>query len=167
MADTPRVHVDDIIIRRAAQADASSIGDLWTKLVKYHTELDPRLPSATRHGAQLYARGIEGRLEDHYSRVLVAEHNGTVVGYVLGIISDMVPDMFQETTIGFLADIYVEEAYRQHGVGRKLVTALMDWFKSRGVAHMEWHVSAHNESGRLFWQSLGGTDIMYRMRLEL
>ena len=41
------------------------------------------------------------------------------------------------------------------------------WFRSRGIQHMEWYVAARNRDGRTFWESLGGRDIMVRMRMEL
>jgi hypothetical protein len=47
------------------------------------------------------------------------------------------------------------------------VSAMMTWFQSRGVIHMEWYVSANNDTGRAFWNTIGGREVMIRMRVDL
>lgn len=154
-------------IRPAKTADAPAIGKLWEKLVAYHQALDDDLPRAAPDGARLYARSIADRLYDSHTRVLVAEEDGEIVGYVLGVVVDLVPDMFQQEYGGFLADIFVEETYRGRGLGRALVDALSVWFKEEGLRHFEWHVAANNPSGLAFWRAIGGRDLMIRMRTSL
>jgi GNAT superfamily N-acetyltransferase len=161
------IDVDDIVVRPAEADDVEQIGAMWKKLVAYHRDLDDRLPTADENGDKFYARRIVERLDDTHSRTFVAEHAGQLIGFTLGVIVDMVPEMFLQETGGFLADIFVEEAYRRHGVGYKLVESLAEWFQSRGVVHMEWYVAARNESARQFWLAVSGRDVMIRMRLEL
>lgn len=161
------IHVDDVVIRTATEADAEDIGQLWEKLVSYHHALDNQLPTATGEGGSVYARRIANRIEDTHTRALVAAHDGQVIGFALGVIVDMMPEMFEQEIGGFLADIYVEDDYRRLGVGRRLVHEMGQWFRSRGIQHMEWYVAARNRDGRTFWESLGGRDIMVRMRMEL
>jgi len=163
----PPNDVDAIVIRPASEFHVDTIGELWIKLVAYHRGLDDKLPEAAKDGGKLYARRILDRLEDTHAQAFVAEKDGRVIGYVLGVIVDLVPEMFAQETGGFLADIFVEEAERGQGVGRKLVNALTEWFRSRGIAHIELYVASRNESGRVFWQSVGGREIMRRIRIEL
>ena len=75
--------------------------------------------------------------------------------------------MFVEERTGFLADIYVDDAWRSHGVGTALVEALANWFRSRGVEYMEWYVASANADGIAFWKSRGGAEIMQRMRMSI
>ena len=152
------------MIRRATAADAEAIGDMWEALVTYHEALDPDLPTASPDGGKRYANLLVNRLEDTYTRSFVAEEDGRLVGFVLGMVVDLVPDMFAQEPCGFLADIYVDTAYRRRGIGRALVGALLDWFKGLGVPYFDWHVAAHNPEGLAFWRALGGRDIMVRMR---
>jgi GNAT superfamily N-acetyltransferase len=97
----------------------------------------------------------------------VAEEDGLVVGYVLGIVVDLVPDIFEQEAGGFLADIYVDDAYRGRGIGRALVEALADWFRQRGLRHYEWHVASSNVDGLAFWRAMNGRNLMIRMRARL
>lgn len=159
--------MDNVIIRPAIEADAEMIGHLWEDLVAYHRRLDETLPTAVRDGHRVYARRIVDRLYDTHTRVFVAVDGDRVIGYVLGVIVDLVPEMFAPEEGGFLADIFVDETYRGRGVGRKLVNALAEWFRSRGISYLEWYVAARNDAGRLFWESIGGREMMIRMRVEL
>lgn len=152
------------MIRPARVEDAEPIGQLWAKLATYHTTLDPDLPLPAANGAQLYARRIANRLDDKYTHTLVAEENGAIVGYVLGVLIDFMPEMFQAEHGGFLADIYVDEAYRGRGIGRALVEALTQWFRQNEVRYFEWYVAERNTSGRAFWEAMGGRNLMLRMR---
>ncbi|PJF40857.1 MAG: GNAT family N-acetyltransferase [Chloroflexi bacterium] len=155
------------MIRRATAEDAEVIGELWLKLVNYHQALDVDLPRASRDGASRYAQRVNARLDDPHSRIFVAEEDGQVVGYVLGVVVDLVPDMFVQERSGFLADIYVLDEYRNRAIGRALVDALIEWFKSQGLRYFEWHVAVANDAARAFWYSLGGRDSMIRMRYDL
>lgn len=159
--------MDAIIIRPATEADINAIGKLWEKLAGYHSSLDPRLPKPAHHGATLYAQRIHDQLDDAYSQVLVADYNGTLIGYVVGFIADYMPDVFLAESHGFLADIFVESDYRGAGIGKQLVENLRHWFKTRGITTMEWYVASENLPAYAFWQSLGGKNFIIRMRIEL
>jgi ribosomal protein S18 acetylase RimI-like enzyme len=155
------------MIRRATEADVDAIGALWEKLALYHCALDPELPQPAEKGGQLYAQRIHSRLNDHHTRVLVAEIDQRVVGFVLGVLVDYVPEMFQQQMGGFLADIYVDEPYRTRGIGRALVDQLAEWFRAHDVDYFEWYVAANNPTARAFWAAQGGRDLMIRMRTRL
>lgn len=157
----------DIVIRAFTKADADVLGEMWQDLVAYHQQLSADLPSAARGGHHRYVRRLLDRLDDPYTCTLVAELDGQVVGFVLGMIVDLVPDIFEQPPSGFLADIYVEPAARRHGVGRRLVAALTGWFYQCGVKSYDWHVASDNPAGRAFWHSVGGREVMVRMRADV
>jgi ribosomal protein S18 acetylase RimI-like enzyme len=159
--------VDEIVIRVAMAADADAIGTMWRKLVDYHQTLDHDLPEAASDGAHRYAELLVQRIEDPFTRAFVAEHKGQPVGFVLGMIVDLVPDIFAQEPCGFIADIYVDTLYRRRGLGRALVRALAEWFKERGAPYFDWHVASANTEGLAFWRALGGRDLMVRMRADV
>jgi ribosomal protein S18 acetylase RimI-like enzyme len=140
---------------------------LWEKLVIYHRDLDQDMPKATHNGAELYGQNLRSRLNDSHTRVFVAEEDGRVVAYVLGVIVDLLPEIFEQELSGFLADIYVAEAYRGHGIGRGLVEALATWFQDQGVRYFDWHVAAANQDALAFWESIGARPTQIRMRVEI
>lgn len=159
--------VAEVVIREATLDDADALADMWLALVRYHRALDTNLPAAARGGEHRYVRRLFDRLGDPTMRVLIAEVNGQTVGYALGMIVDLMADVFTQEPAGFLADIYVEGEYRRHGVGRRLVDALRDWFASQGVSHFDWQVAAQNAEGIAFWRAMGGQEVMVRMRAEV
>ncbi|MCL4256632.1 MAG: GNAT family N-acetyltransferase, partial [Anaerolineae bacterium] len=118
-------------------------------------------------GGELYANRMASLLDDSYHQLLVADHNGQLVGFVLGMIADYMPEIFLPETTGFLADIFVDEIYRGVGVGKKLVSGLSAWFKSRGIMTMEWYVASENAPARAFWEHIGGKSLIIRMQLTL
>jgi GNAT superfamily N-acetyltransferase len=156
--------VDEVMIRAAQPRDVQAIARLWEALVEYHRELDSELPAATPTGALRYARRLEDQLHNPMAKVLIAEVDGRIVGYVFGMVVDLMPDMFRQEACGFLADIFVDETYRRHGVGRALVQTLADWFRQQNLTYYEWHAAAHNPAALAFWRALGGREVMLRMR---
>ncbi len=155
------------MIRFAGAADVEAIGQLWTALVAYHRALDPDMPTAMPDGAAYYSRSLRSRLDDKHTCVLVAEQDGRVVGYVLGVVVDLLPEMFDYEAGGFLADIFVEASYRGQGIGLALVEALAAWFQQQGLRHFEWHVAASNTDALAFWRRIGGRDFIIRMRADI
>lgn len=152
------------MIRLATQQDTQRIGELWLEMVNFHRQFDETMFQASEKGAEYYRRSIADRLADPQTRVLVAEIDGQVIGYVLGMIVNITPQMFVPVSSGFLADIYVMEAYRKQGIGRELVERLVLWFQSHDVKYFEWHVSKKNQDAVEFWKSIGGEITMLRMR---
>ncbi|MBC7814370.1 MAG: GNAT family N-acetyltransferase [Burkholderiales bacterium] len=155
-------------IRPLVRDDVDALAALWGQLIIYHQALDPSLPGPARNGARRYAQRLIERIDDRETLTLVADIDGEVVGFALGMVVDLAPDVFAQEKSGFLADIFVNEDHRRHGIGRALVEALERWFNDEHeLQHYEWHVAAQNPEARAFWQSIGGRDVMVRMRVDL
>lgn len=162
-----RYAVAEVIIRPITVEDADAVAELWQSLVEYHQRLSPDLPAAAKGGAHRYVRRMLDRLSDPYTHAIVAEFDGQVIGFLLGVIVDLMPDMFAQQPAGFLADIYVEPSHRRRGVGRALVNDLVSWFRQCGVHTFDWHVASSNPEGIRFWRAVGGRDVMIRMRADI
>lgn len=160
-------HTDEVTIRVVEPRDEAAIARLWQGLTDYHVKLDPRLPDATPGAAERYASRLLERRDDSFTRTFVAEVDGDVIGYVLGAVVDLHPDLFAHVDSGFIADIYVDPAYRRRGIARQLVDTINAWFAEQGVSHTEWQVAAKNEEGIRFWEAVNGSAVMVRMRVDL
>ena len=155
------------MIRLATEDDAEQIGQLWAEMVAYHARFDALTFRPAENGAALYARNFVDRLGDGQTRVLVAERDGQIVGYVSGMVADITTDLFQPLRCGLLADIFVSADYRRQGIGRHLVERLMLWFRAKDVERFEWHVSAMNSGARAFWEAFGAEITILRMRARV
>jgi len=157
-----------ITVRPAAPRDQDALARLWQALVDYHVQLDERLPRAANGAATRYAERLLRRTQrDGRACAYVAEVEGQVVGYVLGSVIDLHPDLFERREAGFIADLFVAPAHRRQGIARRLVETLNAWFAAQGVQMVEWSVAAANAEGLRFWEALGGQPIMVQMRMPL
>jgi len=155
------------MIRLAQYDDTQRIGELWLEMVNYHRQFDDLIFNASEHGAEFYQQSIANRLSDPNTRILVAEEDGEVVGYVLGMIADIMAEAFMPIRSGFLADIYVRSDYRRQGIGKELVERLILWFQSKEITYYEWHVAEKNKDAVAFWRRMGGETTMLRMRAKI
>lgn len=156
-----------VTIRPVEPQDEAAVARLWQALSDYHTQLDPRLPVPTADAAQHYAARLLETREDPYTQTFVAEVDHQVVGYILGAVIDLQADLFEYEETGFIADVFVDPAYRRQGIARRLVEAMNTWFAERGVRHVEWQVAAANGEAIRFWESVGGRSLTIRMRVSL
>ena len=155
-------------VRPAAPQDKDALAQLWQALVDYHVQLDDRLPRAANDAATHYAERLLRRMgRSSLTRAYVAEVDGQVVGYVLGSVLALHPDLFEQRDAGFIADLFVLPAYRRQGIARRLVAAINAWFAEQGMRIAEWSVAAANVEGMRFWKALGGEPIMVQMRAPL
>ena len=121
------------MIRLAEMDDSGQISQLWARMVAEHAELDPVTFRPTSNGAEVYARFMEDRIADEDSRVLVAEADGSVVGYICGGIAEIRAEMFEPLRCGLISDLFVCDSHRRQGIGRDLVERLALWFRARDV----------------------------------
>lgn len=154
-----------VTIRPVEPRDEAAIVRMWQALTDYHVALDPRMPPAAPGGAERYAERVLKRRDDPQMRALVAEVDGEVVGYLLGAVMDLHPDIFQHVDVGFIADVYVDPDHRRRGIARQLVDTINTWFAEHGVTHTEWQVAAANTAGLHFWEAVGGLAMTVRMRV--
>ena len=65
---------------------------------------------------------------------------------------------------GYCDDLFVLPKYRSMGVGRKLLTKLLKWFKSKKIKYFEIDVYSNNEIAVKAYRSLGFRDYILKMR---
>ena len=156
-----------ISVRRASRADIPALGRLGALLVKTHHGFDAeRFLAATPGTERGYAGFLDSQLDDGDVTVLVAEENGTVIGYAFAGVEGT-DYMSLRGPAGVLHDIVVDPDQRGRGVGRLLLDTALEFLRSRGVPRVVLWTAALNEPARHLFASVGFRQTMVEMTHEL
>jgi GNAT superfamily N-acetyltransferase len=133
MTDTPQ-----IVLRLAQAADAQAIATLFTD------EGYPAGPS------DIVAR-LE-RFDTTDSRVVVAEHEGAILGFIA--VHAMARFEHDDRIVRILA-LVVDAGARERGVGRTLMAEAEQFGREVGAAFVELTAGHHRPEARHLYESLG------------
>lgn len=155
------------IVRSATPADLPEIGRLGALLVEEHYDFDPQrfLAPGPQTPAD-YASFISTQLDDPNKTVLVADDDGSVVGYAFGAVEGHDFLAFRGPA-GVLHDLIVAADYRGRGVGRLLLNAALDFFKSRGVPRVVLSTAEQNGTAQRLFATMGFRRTMIEMTRNL
>lgn len=133
------------VIRPATSADAASIVQLIRELAVYEK---------LEHQAQATEAGIRHTLFGPRPRayVLMAEHDGQLAGFCLYFFNY---STFLAKTGLYIEDIFVREAFRGAGIGKKLFTEAARIAAQEDCGRMEWSVLDWNQPAIDFYLRLG------------
>ncbi|MEM8874519.1 MAG: GNAT family N-acetyltransferase [Planctomycetota bacterium] len=95
----------------------------------------------------------ETRWRDRLRRrvpTLVAHDTGVDCGLAGGE-----PDDTQPKRIAWLVSMWVSPSHRRHGIGRRLIEAVISWAEQREFEELRLHVTEGNDPARLLYQNLG------------
>jgi len=155
------------IVRRAAPADLALIGRLGALLIEEHYDFDPRRFLAAKPETSAgYASFLSAQLEAPDKAVLVADDNGDVIGYAYAAVEGY-DYMALRGPAGILHDIIVDPEHRGRGVGRLLLNAALEFFRSRGVPQVVLSTAERNEAAQRLFANVGFRRTMIEMTLEL
>ena len=133
------------MIRPATPADTPTITALIRALAEYERLTHEVVLDEDELRAHLFG-------ERPYAEVILAEHEGEVVGFAL---------FFHNfsTFLGkpgiYLEDLFVKPEHRGGGYGRALLAHLAKLAVERGCGRLEWAVLDWNEPSIAFYRSLG------------
>ncbi len=153
--------MDSITIRRARVSDFDTITMLWKEMMNLHLTHDPRFKLAPNHESA-YKEYLLSIYENYDYAIFVAEKEGIVLGYTIGMILNN-PPVFDLERYGFIAEMSVAEASQNTGVGKELWIHIRRWFYRRGITVMQLNVSPLNERGYRFWKKMGCTEFLHIM----
>ena len=151
-------------VRPAVLDDVRAIGKLWSELQVVSERHQPSL-RPHRHGEEWYREFIEMQCLEEAAAVLVAEVGGEVVGYILSQV--LLRPTLVDGRIGFIADVCVTSRVRGRGIGTRLYSEAVRWFKKRGVQALEVNVVFGSGEADDFWSGKGFKDVIRTLRLEL
>jgi len=96
--------------------------------------------------------GIEWDLRHRPDDVLVAVVNGQVVGYIC-------TRLYYDYCIGHVANMAVAQEYQGKGVGKMLMRAALDHFRSHGMRYARIETLEENFKGRNFYPAFGFKEV--------
>ena len=155
------VRVGDWLIRLGSSSDVPRVEGLWRELYD-HQRRNGMILELPDDAFQQWATSI-GPLLGRFACLFVAEKDDAVVGFLAGRIRSL-PPYFGGKQAGFISDVYVAEANRNQGLGRKLVTSATDWFKALGLTRIELQVIMNNTPARNLYRELGWAEELVQDR---
>ncbi|MXV62285.1 GNAT family N-acetyltransferase [Natronorubrum sp. JWXQ-INN-674] len=136
-------------IERATQDDIDAVADLWVRLARDQREYESFVRAADNRETMretLAAHQVNDGL-------LVARLGDSIVGFASFTIERGSLEL--DATRGLLSNLYVDPAYRDHGLGTALLEAAEETLTERGAAVMVLEVMAANEAARRFYERQG------------
>ena len=137
----------------ARSIDSEGLLRLWLDLVEYHRRLDPEFPALPSLRAVLL-REIERGLRSSECCLGVAEFGSELVGFVFAGLKASAQARRGEGG-GWIHELYVDPAWRRHGVATALLEIAGDFFGQRGAGRISVRVESANEDGLRFWLRSG------------
>ena len=124
-----------MIVRTMTIEDYQGVHDLWMTIKGFAI----RSIDDSREG-------VERFLKRNPATSVVAEENGEIVGSIL---------CGHDGRRAGLYHVCVQENYRKHGIGQKLVERCLEALKAEKISKVNLIAFKQNEIGNRFWQSLG------------
>jgi ribosomal protein S18 acetylase RimI-like enzyme len=154
-----------ITIRTATASDQEHLGRFGGALMRQHHAADPGRFIQVEQPEAGYGRFLVSQLSNPNSLVMVAEHSGTVIGYVF---ADVESTNWMELRgpCGVVHDIYIDEAARRLGAGRELMSAAIAWIWSKGRSQVVLMTKSRNERAQHLFTTLGFRPTMMEMTLD-
>lgn len=104
---------------------------------------------------------------DERSCIVLAEHDGAVVGYATLQLRQATLDILIPRTVAFIDNFGVAEAYRRMGVGRLLFAACRERAQAMGASSLDLDCWEANQSAVQFYESLDMRVSRRRFTLDL
>jgi ribosomal protein S18 acetylase RimI-like enzyme len=115
---------------------------------------------------EIFKRFFETNVRSRNKKVIVAEEDGKIIGYMMGAIERR-PPVFKITHRAFITDAGVTARRRNLGIGTKLFNAFSSWAKEKGMKFISLAVVYKNEIGIEFWKKQGFETMLLLQRKML
>ena len=149
-----------MIVRQAKIEEIETLLEFEQGIVTAERPFNPSLKEGEVHYYDL-AKLIESPL----SAVFVAELAGELIasGYVL---EKEAVDYLKHDRYAYLGFMYVKPEHRGKGVNQKVLDALLNWAKERGLAEIRLEVFSENQAAIRAYEKAGFKSLMLEMRME-
>jgi ribosomal protein S18 acetylase RimI-like enzyme len=153
-------------VRPAKVEDVPGVLPLVARICAFHEQRDPAKYSFIPHPELRYEKWLESRATDARSVFLVAEHDAAIVAFLVATIEPEI-SVFSLKEFGFIHDVWVEEAYRNEGLARQIVTLAIEAFTALGQKQIRCDVLNMNDPARKLFEACGFRPSVTEMLLEI
>jgi ribosomal protein S18 acetylase RimI-like enzyme len=154
--------VEGVVVRRAEERDLAAVAPLAGELVRLHHATDPSrffLPERVEEG---YARWFSREIARAEAVVLVAARGSAIVGYAYGTLEGRDWNMLLDSH-GALHDIFVADEARRGGIGRMLVSSIVEALEGLGARRIVLSTMVGNEGAQRLFRACGFRSTMIEM----
>ena len=157
---------DDFIVRKGRLKDADGVLVLWNEFIEYHKNISSDFFELRDDAPDMFDKYYCRHVRSRRKIALVAERDGEIVGYLLGLHAKR-PPVFKNTDYGFVSDLAVTKKMRSKGVGRALMDEFEKWAVDRKLDSISLSVLAANKIGQKFYKKQGYKIMTYSERKVL
>ena len=154
--------MDDVIIRRAAEADLPRVAYLAGQLVRMHHSTDPGRFLLVDNVEDGYAWWLGREIQRADAVVLVALRGDGIVGYAYGSVEERDWNMLLDHH-GALHDVFVAPESRRAGVGRKLIEAMIALLEEKGALRVVLSTMVASDAAQKIFARCGFRPTMIEM----
>ncbi len=148
----------DAEIRDALLTDEDALSRLWSEFLQEQGSLDPKLKPSS-DAVDRFRADLPEWIHDTTRLVFVAERRGQLIGFLSACLWSM-PPIFDEVTELYVEYLYVDESNRRSGTATAMFEELKSWAQTMGAHRIRLAVADRNESGKRFWESVGGQTVV-------
>lgn len=150
----------DYQIRLAVPDDLPRVESMWMALYE-HQQQNGMLIQLPANAFELWLSSLKPLL-GRFAWLFIIESDGELAGFLAGRVRSL-PPYFGGAQVGFISEVYVSDDHRQRGLGERLVTTAMEFFRERGMARVELQVIMNNPAARKLYQRLGWSEELVQM----
>lgn len=146
--------MEQINIRRAAEADLSAINKLLYQVQKVHSDVRPDLFKAG--GKKYNDDELKSIIADNSKPIFVAEREGSVLGYAFCVHQQHCNhNSLTDIKTLYIDDLCVDEASRNTHIGSLLYEYVLDYARQNGCYNVTLNVWTGNDNALKFYEKLG------------
>ena len=152
---------NDLRIRQATIDELPTLLEFEQGIIAAERPFNPTLKNGEIHYYDLAAL-----IESPLAAVYVAELEGELIasGYVL---EKKAKDYLQHDRYGYLGFMYVRPEHRGKGANQKVLDALVEWAKARGITEFRLEVYRDNLPAIKAYEKAGFKPLLLEMRMGI
>jgi len=146
--------MSEIVVRQATEADLEVMVQLWRGVAELHQSIEPRVWTLAARADDKSRQHFAACLVDQDCLLLVAEDAEKILGFLVAWTKPR-PPVLEPPMQGTISDICVIHSARRRGIGTRLVSAALEWFRSEGLTLAVASYATANDLSGPFWKAQG------------